>query len=209
MSVVATPYRSALSQALQAKINWATDDIRCILAQTGYTPNFDTDVFKDTVAPTEATGTGYTTGGVALASKTQAYTAANSWSVQWTTLTAYVQGQVVRPTAGNGHLYRCIVAGTTAAGQPAWPTTVGTTVVDGTVTWEECGAGITVLGAASPSWASSTISNAAKAVIFDNTPASSKPLIALIDFGGTPSSTNGTFQVTIDPTLGVVYFTSQ
>ena len=45
----------------------------------------------------------------------------------------------MQPTAtgGNGHLYRCTVAGTTAATEPAWPLTENATVTDGGVTWEE------------------------------------------------------------------------
>jgi hypothetical protein len=43
---------------------------------------------------------------------------------------------LVQPTVANGFVYRCIVAGTTGSTQPTWPTTVGATVADGTVTWE-------------------------------------------------------------------------
>lgn len=53
----------------------------------------------------------------------------------WVTLTAYALGIFRRPTTLNGFRYEVTTAGTTAAGEPAWPTTVGATVVDGTVTW--------------------------------------------------------------------------
>lgn len=53
----------------------------------------------------------------------------------WTALTARVLGDFRRPTVANGYRYEVTTAGTTAAGEPAWPTTVGGTVVDGTVTW--------------------------------------------------------------------------
>ena len=53
----------------------------------------------------------------------------------WTTLTAYNVTDVVHPVAPNGFQYRCSVAGTTAAGEPTWPTVLGATVVDGGVTW--------------------------------------------------------------------------
>ena len=43
----------------------------------------------------------------------------------------------VIPTAPNGRMYRCTTAGTTAAGEPAWPTTSGGTVSDGTAVWTE------------------------------------------------------------------------
>ena len=46
------------------------------------------------------------------------------------------QGDIVEPTSANGFVYICIVAGTThASDQPTWPTALGGTVVDETVTW--------------------------------------------------------------------------
>jgi len=53
----------------------------------------------------------------------------------WVPATAYVLGDVRRPTVQNGYRYTVTVAGTTAASEPAWPTTIGATIVDGTVTW--------------------------------------------------------------------------
>jgi hypothetical protein len=58
----------------------------------------------------------------------------------WASSTAYVAGELVRPTVGNGHLYQCTVSGTTGTIEPVWPLTSGTpagTVIDGTVTWQE------------------------------------------------------------------------
>ena len=57
----------------------------------------------------------------------------------WLPSTAYLVGEYVQPTAtgGNGHLYRCILAGTTQATEPAWPLAENVTVTDGGVTWEE------------------------------------------------------------------------
>ncbi|MFZ3138337.1 MAG: molybdopterin-dependent oxidoreductase [Thermodesulfovibrionales bacterium] len=47
---------------------------------------------------------------------------------------------IVRATTHNGFRYECIVAGTSAAGDPTagWPKIIGSTVVDGTVTWRCC-----------------------------------------------------------------------
>lgn len=210
MAVTATPYRNVVSQSFQGKVAWSTDTVKCALVTSSYTPNFDTDTFWSTPQANETTGTGYTAGGTTLGSKTFAYTTANSWGVQWAATTAYVQGQIVRPGTGNGHLYRCIIGGTSGGSTPTFPTTVGTTVTDNTITWEECGSGITVLGCTSPSWSSSTIT-AAYAVFYDaqSGSAASEPLIAAVNFGGNVSSTNGTFQVTVDPNLGVIYFTTQ
>src|SRR3984957_3543048 len=55
----------------------------------------------------------------------------------WLASTAYLVGEYVQPTAGNGHLYRCTVAGATTATEPTWPLTENATVADGSVTWEE------------------------------------------------------------------------
>lgn len=41
----------------------------------------------------------------------------------------------VTPVTKNGRKYICTGAGTSGATEPTWPTTVGNTVVDGTVTW--------------------------------------------------------------------------
>ena len=57
----------------------------------------------------------------------------------WLASTAYLVGEYVQPTAtgGNGHLYRCTVAGATNATEPVWPLTENATVTDGGVTWQE------------------------------------------------------------------------
>lgn len=54
--------------------------------------------------------------------------------------TTYAVGANVRPTTANGLKYICTTSGTSGATQPTWPTTIGATVVDGTVTWTCAGA---------------------------------------------------------------------
>jgi lambda family phage minor tail protein L len=55
----------------------------------------------------------------------------------WQASTAYVVGNIVRATSvqATGLVFRCTVAGTSASTQPAWPTDIGSTIADGTVTW--------------------------------------------------------------------------
>jgi hypothetical protein len=134
MTIVAKMYGQALMSALAGKINWSSDDIRVMLYTSAYTPNQDTDVYKDVVNPTEASGTGYSSGGVALASKTITYDATTNKIT---------------------------------------------------------------LDAADVTWASSTIS-ARGCIIFDNTPATNKPLLGYVDFGADQSSSSGNFTITWD-----------
>ena len=48
--------------------------------------------------------------------------------------TAYAVGAIVEPAGGNGYLYQCSKAGTTAT-PPRFLTTVGATIADGTAVW--------------------------------------------------------------------------
>ena len=76
-------------------------------------------------------------------------TGANAWSynlsiptsdlsspANWSAAQAYAVGNLVDP--GNGHYYQCTTAGTSAAAPPTWPTD-GSTVTDGTATWQDMG----------------------------------------------------------------------
>ncbi len=63
--------------------------------------------------------------------------------VAYAASTAYTVGQVV--VDSNGMYEKATTNGTTGASAPAWPTTKGGTVVDGSVTWQNIGAvGITL-----------------------------------------------------------------
>jgi phage-related protein len=55
----------------------------------------------------------------------------------WQSVTAHSVGDVVQAFTdpGTGFFFRCTVAGTTGAVEPFWPTIIGNTVEDGTVTW--------------------------------------------------------------------------
>lgn len=57
----------------------------------------------------------------------------------WTKDTPVLVGEVAAPSRPNlnGHLFRCTQSGVTGDNEPAWPTTVGAPVVDGTAKWQE------------------------------------------------------------------------
>lgn len=184
-------------------VDWLSDTIKASLHTATYSPNRDTHETKADLT-NEVTGTGYSAGGVTLGSKTITYTAANSWATAHATTTAYVVGDIVRPAAGNGHLYRCIVAGTSGGVAPTWPTVSGQTVTDGTVTWAEIGSGVVQVDAADPSWTTATISGIRYMVIYkDSGTANTSPLLFLIDFGSDQQVTNGTFTAQL-PALGLL-----
>ena len=68
-----------LTKALFNKeVDWDSDTIKVMLVSSSYTPNQDTHDYLDDVSTYEVTGTGYTAGGQALASKTVTLDAANN-----------------------------------------------------------------------------------------------------------------------------------
>jgi hypothetical protein len=214
MAVSANKYGKCYANLLGGEIagdtfavDFLSDTIKASLHTSTYAPNLDThETFSDVT--NEVTGTGYSAGGTTVGSKTITYTVANSWATQWAASTAYAVGDIVRPTAGNSHVYRCIVAGTSAGSQPTWPTVSGQTVVDNTVTWAEIGRGVTQIDAADPSWSSATISGIRYMVIRKDTgTASTSPLLWLIDFGADQSVTSGTFTAVL-AALGLEVFST-
>jgi hypothetical protein len=194
-------FPSALDQALQGNINYPSDSIKCALLSS--VPSLSgSAVHWSDVSANEITGTGYTAGGQALTSKTHTITEASAWGTTWAATTAHAVGDVVVPTSSNGFMYVCVTAGTTGSSAPTWPTVVGQTVTDGSVTWSCLAESICVYSSAAPSWTSSTIT-AVCAVIYDaqSGTASTEPLISLVNFGGSQSDSAGTFTVT-PPSLG-------
>lgn len=54
---------------------------------------------------------------------------------EWAASTAYVLGDLVRPTTWAGFIYECTTAGTSGVSEPSWPKTPGQTVIDNTAVW--------------------------------------------------------------------------
>lgn len=72
----------------------------------------------------------------------------------------------------------------------------GATLGSKTITYDT-GTNVIKLDGADVTWASSTIT-ARFAVVYDDTPASQKPLVGYLDFGSDQSSVNGDFTITWD-----------
>jgi hypothetical protein len=201
MSITATGqwFHNALKQALSGNMNLPSDSVKMALLSA--VPSLETAVHWSDVSGNDISPTG---GGVVLTSVTVTETTANSWGDSWAATTAYAVGQVVRPATGNGFLYRCVVAGTSAGSAPTFPTVFGETVIEtGGLEWVNCGSSITVLtaGAATFTAASGTISPLC-AVIYDAQTgvAATEPLVALGTFASTPTAT--TVTVSPDANLG-------
>ena len=153
------------------------------------------------------------------ASQNQADTILNQnlFPPQWQASTVFPAQYTVVPNAnntnGNGLIYRTIAGGTSSATQPTWPTTVGSTVTDGTVTWI-CTPGpwfindfgnlsfrsldFPAVWTASTAYASSTLVNASNGILYAATT------------GGTSGSTAPTWPTTLGATVtdGTVVWTA-
>ena len=204
MAVTGSFYRNVFAKAFNAEIDFNSDSIKVMLCTSSYTPDLDAHVYKSSVT-NEVTGTGYTAGGAVLGSAAVGDFSANTYTTTRANTTAYVVGQIVRPATGNGYLYQCSTAGTSGGSVPTYPTGIGQTVSDGTVTWTNVGRGIMVLSGTNVQWTTASIT-ARYAILYDATPASdaTRPLIALIDFGADQTSTAGTFLIQWD-TSGIAY----
>lgn len=207
MGVTGNLFQAALDQALSGAINYPSDTIKMALLTPSASPSLSSWVHYSDVTNEVANGSGYTTGGVTLGTKTHVQTVANSWGTTWAATNTQNVGDIIRPTAGNGFIYICVVAGSTGSGQPTWPTVPGQTVTDSGVTWSCLGESVTVWSSAPASWSSATFS-ASYAVIYDaqTGTASTEPLIALVNFGGTVSPIAST--LTVSPPSNGWFITS-
>ncbi len=192
-------YRQAQLRAWSGAINWTADNIVITQHTSSYIPNLDTDAFVSNLNNEVVTGNGYVQGGISLTGKTASYVPANSWLDAWAPVVAYQAGQIVRPAAGNGFLFRCVIAGTSGVSAPLWPASVGTLIADGSVTWLCLSAGAVSLTASSLQWLSYA-GSLRYLVISDRTPslASAQPLIALCDLGSQVTGSGGNFSINID-----------
>lgn len=208
MAVTGRWFARGLDHILSGDVALATGSLSLILLDNTYSPNIENDEFYDPggsgIGQDEVTGTGYTAGGQNLAS-VAVTVVDDSAAPAHATSTAYLVGDIVRPASANGHIYRCIVAGTSGGSAPTWPTNPGEDVTDGSVTWEEMGSSFVRFDADNVSWTPSTTITARYAAVIDDgtTPGTDDYVLVLIDFGQDESSSNGDFNVNFHATVGI------
>jgi hypothetical protein len=202
-------YRQAPGRIMNGEVDWDTHDLRVTLHSASYVPDLDAHDYVADLTNELATGGGYTSGGLAVASKSITTTLGSAWTVQRAASTGYITDDIVRPAAANGHLYRAVTTGTTGGSLPTYPTNLGETVVDGGVTWQNIGRAIVVLGFTDPLWAAATFGPARYAVLSDRTPAGAgaQPLLGLTDFGTDRTGGGGNFAITMHAALRALYLT--
>jgi hypothetical protein len=202
------PYRTMLTRALNKEVDFNSDTLMWTLHTSTYTPNLDTHQNVSDLTNELATSGGYTSGGLAASGLTISYVAANSWTLSRANSTAYLVGDVVRPATGNGFLYRCAVAGTSAGTIPTWLTVLGGSTTDGGVTWELVGSGACVFTCANPSWASATFGPCRYAVLSDRSTGvgTTEPLLGIVDFVTDRTAGNGTFAIQVNSFQGVLSY---
>jgi hypothetical protein len=194
-------YRQARLAAWQGSIDWASDTIVVTQHTSAYTPNPDTDAYVSNLTGEVASGSGYTTGGIALSSKSVVYSTANGWAYGWAPVTSYSVGQVVRPAIGNGQLFECVAAGTSGSSAPAWPS-YGLTVTDGSATWGAAGAGVVTWNAQNIQWPA--YSGSFRYLVVSDRQSgvpSSEPLLGYLDLGSMNTGSGGNLDVAWSPAL--------
>jgi hypothetical protein len=183
--------------------DFSADTFKITLHTSTYTPTI-THSFQSDLTNELGTAGGYTSGGLTVTSPAISITVANSWGTVAATSTAYSVGDVVRPSAGNLYLYRAVVAGTSGGSAPTWPTVVGTTVADGTVTWLNIGTAGIKFTSTNPTWASFSAGPFRSAVLADTTPgsAATNPLICAMSFASDQTGGGGAFDITLSTSAG-------
>ena len=99
-------YGNFLLKALNKEVDFDTDTIKVALLTSSYTPNQDTHDYFNDVSTYEVSGTGYTAGGITLASKTATYDSGtnvivlDAADVTWSSSTITARYAVVYDSTG-------------------------------------------------------------------------------------------------------------
>ena len=201
--VYAGGFSAAMGLGSATGRDFSADAFKATLHTNTYTPT-TTHSFQSDLTNELSTASGYTSGGLTLAGIAITSVVANSWGTVAAVSTAYLAGDVVRPSAGNTYLYRAVVAGTSSGSAPTWPTVIGTTVVDGGVTWLNIGLAGIKFTSTNPSWSTFSAGPFRHLVVADTTPgtAATNPLICALSFASDQTGGGGTFDVTLPASAG-------
>jgi hypothetical protein len=99
-------YGNFLLKALNKEVDFDSDTIKVALLTSSYTPDQDAHDYFNDVSTYEVTGTGYTTGGITLASKTATYDSGtnvivlDAADVTWSSSTITARYAVVYDSTG-------------------------------------------------------------------------------------------------------------
>jgi len=132
-------YGNFLKQALNKEIDWDSDTIKVALLSSSYTPNQDTHDYLDDVSSYEVSGTGYTTGGITLASKTSTYDGTNNVivldaaDVTWSSSTITARYAVVYDDSGANAASKALI------GYVDFGSDQSSTNGNFTITWDSTG----------------------------------------------------------------------
>jgi hypothetical protein len=132
-------YGNFLAKSLNKEIDWDSDTIKVALLSSSYTPNQDTHDYYDDVVANEVTGTGYTTGGNTLASKTITYDGTNNViildaaDVTWSSSTITARYAVVYNDSGASNAAKALI------GYVDFGSDQSSTNGNFTITWDSTG----------------------------------------------------------------------
>lgn len=137
------------------KIGTANQIAAALLLDT-YTPDLINHKTWADISAAEASGTGYTSGGVVATAiggsgnPSIPTIPANSYTVSWSASLAVTAQMIVRTVAGNGFLYESVGSGTTGGSEPSWNTGYHSITTDNGISWLNVGTAMTRLLGAIP-----------------------------------------------------------
>jgi hypothetical protein len=132
-------YGNFLAKALNKEVDFDSDTIKVALVTSSYTPNQDTHDYWDDVVANEVTGTGYTTGGATLASKTVTYDGTNNVIIldaadtTWASSTITARYAVVYDDSGASNAAKALI------GYVDFGSDQSSTNGNFTITWDSTG----------------------------------------------------------------------
>jgi hypothetical protein len=132
-------YGQFLAKSLNKEVDFDSDTIKVGLVSSSYTPNQDTHDYWDDVVSYEVSGTGYTTGGATLASKTVTYDSANNVivldaaDVTWSSSTSTARDAVVYTDSGATNAAKALI------GYVDFGSDQSSTNGNFTITWDSTG----------------------------------------------------------------------